>query len=283
MDIVLLETFLDVLETRNFNQTAARLDISQSSVSGRIRKLESDLGATLFERGQSGATPTSTGLRFEEHARQIKTSWDQARRSVASGTDYEEILNLSGQFSLSKLVLVDWVLALRARKPELAIDIQADYSEQITRDLAVGLVDVALLFAPRYLPDLQIKQEGEAAFVMVSTHGPQLADVRQQSYINNGYTKSFIRQHAALLPDLSNGTIWAGNEELALDFLARSGGTTYLPRRMALSRTDLKLVEDAPVITQPVFSAVHIRQSHKPNIVLALEALRHSISLRTLS
>ena len=40
MQIDLLDTFLDLLETRSFHRTAERLGVSQSTVSGRVRALE---------------------------------------------------------------------------------------------------------------------------------------------------------------------------------------------------------------------------------------------------
>ena len=44
MQIELIETFLDLLETRSFNRTAERLGVTQSTVSGRVRALERMLG-----------------------------------------------------------------------------------------------------------------------------------------------------------------------------------------------------------------------------------------------
>jgi hypothetical protein len=37
MQVDLIETFLDLMETRNFNRTAERLNITQSTVSHRIK------------------------------------------------------------------------------------------------------------------------------------------------------------------------------------------------------------------------------------------------------
>ena len=47
MQIELIETFLDLTETRSFNRTAERLGITQSTVSGRVAALESALDANM--------------------------------------------------------------------------------------------------------------------------------------------------------------------------------------------------------------------------------------------
>ena len=54
MQIELLETFLDLCETRSFNRTAERLGVTQSTVSARVMSLEGALGARLFDRSRAG-------------------------------------------------------------------------------------------------------------------------------------------------------------------------------------------------------------------------------------
>jgi len=67
-----LEVFLAVAECRSFRRAAERLGVSQPSVSGRIRSLESYLGYDLFDRS-NGGTPrlTSEGTAFVARARQL--------------------------------------------------------------------------------------------------------------------------------------------------------------------------------------------------------------------
>ena len=54
MQIELIETFLDLCETRSFNRTADRLNLNQSTVSARINTLEAVLGKRLFTRSRAG-------------------------------------------------------------------------------------------------------------------------------------------------------------------------------------------------------------------------------------
>lgn len=281
MDIKLLETFLDVFESRNFNRSADRLNVAQSSVSARIRALEVAIGAPLFERGRSGASPTSAGMRFEPHARLLHATWDQARRDAGAGPNRDRLLHLSGQFSLMRSVLVDWMIDLRAHDTRMAIDLQADYSSQIMRDLSMGVVDIGVLYSPQHLPDLHIQQEGTEKFAMVSTEASVLSKIPAETYINTGYTSFFNQCHQFLLPQFSNVPLSVGHEELSVELLQRIGGSTYLPRRLAqqLKETmpNLQLVEDAPDIVQPIFSAVHLRRRHDAKIAHALAVLRKKL------
>lgn len=281
MDIKLVETFLDVLESRNFNRSADRLNITQSSVSARIRTLEAAVDASLFERGRSGATPTSAGLRFEPHARLLMATWDQACRDAGSGPNRDRLLHLAGQFSLMRSVLVNWVIELRAQDPRMAIDLQADYSNQIIRDLSLGVVDIGVLYSPQYLPDLYIQQESTEEFAMVSTEACMLRDISAETYINTGYTSFFDQCHQSMLPELSKGPLSVGYEDLSVELLRRIGGSTYVPRRITedLRKTipNLKLVEDAPEIVLPIFSVVHLRRRHDAKVMQALAVLRKNL------
>ncbi|KAB7615952.1 LysR family transcriptional regulator [Amylibacter sp. SFDW26] len=281
MEIKLIETFLDVLESRNFNLSAERLNITQSSVSARIKALETAIDATLFERGRAGATPTVAGFRFEPHARLLLATWDQGRRDAGAGPNRDGLLRLAGQFSLMRSVLVDWVIELRRHYPRKAIDLQADYSNQIVRDLSLGVVDIGILYSPQYLPDIDIQQVGSEQFVMVSTESNTINKISKETYINTGYTSFFNQCHQSLLPEFSNGALSVGFEELSVELLKRIGGSTYLPKRfipdLMLTLPSIRFVEDAPEILHPVFSAVHIRKRHYAEVAHALKVLRNTL------
>ncbi|MBX2856189.1 MAG: LysR family transcriptional regulator, partial [Rhodobacteraceae bacterium] len=82
MDIDLIETFIDIMETRSFNRTAERLQVTQSTVSHRVRSLEASLGKPLLVRGRGGAAPTQAGVRFHEHALMLRRQWREAVRQT---------------------------------------------------------------------------------------------------------------------------------------------------------------------------------------------------------
>jgi DNA-binding transcriptional LysR family regulator len=278
MNLDLLDTFFDLLETRNFNRTAERLGTTQSTVSMRVRALETAVGAKLFQRGRAGATPTASGTRFEQHARALKAAWNYARNDVGTLDSFDGMLRISAQFSLMRTLLLDWAEVLYTARDRVALHIEADYSAQIVSDLAAGTVDIGVLFAPKFQPDLRIEEIGTERFVMVSTETTRLAQVRQERYIHTGYTSYFDRRHAEVLPQLARPSMIVGYEELGVAFLERFGGTTYLPTHLFTQKTqaglEISLVADAPEILQPVYVATQIRRSHEALIKHALQALK---------
>ncbi|MFJ8214737.1 LysR family transcriptional regulator [Streptomyces sp. NPDC096033] len=66
-----LRVLVAVAETGGFSAAASRLGISQSAVSHSVRGSEGKVGAVLFERGRSGASPTPAGERAVALGRRI--------------------------------------------------------------------------------------------------------------------------------------------------------------------------------------------------------------------
>lgn len=278
MNETLIATFLDVLETRNFKRTAERMNIMQSTVSARIRQLEEMVGARLFERGRGGAEPTPAGRRFEGHCRALLALWGHATRDVLSGASTNtKQLHVSCQYSLVRAYLLDWVDRLRS-KDNLNLHVEINFSAQIQRDIVSGETDIGIMFAPQFTPDVRVAELGSAEFVMVSTDTDRVEAIEFGRYIKVAYTAAFERALDEALPKLAFPRVVIGSDDLAMELLARDGGTLYLPQfalRSAVARTPgLKVIADAPTIAIPVFSAVQVRRRTDPLLVWALAQLR---------
>lgn len=77
----LWEAFAHAYRERSISAAARRLDLSQPAVTARIRKLEHELGATLFERSRTGLVPTG---RADALAARITPLVDQLRGAVGT-------------------------------------------------------------------------------------------------------------------------------------------------------------------------------------------------------
>lgn len=71
-----LRILVAVAEAGSFSAAAAALGVTQSAVSHSVRGSEAKLGAVLFERGRSGASPTPAGERAVGHAHRILRSYE---------------------------------------------------------------------------------------------------------------------------------------------------------------------------------------------------------------
>ncbi|WP_037460508.1 LysR family transcriptional regulator, partial [Sinorhizobium fredii] len=191
MQVDLIETFLDLMETRNFNRTAERLNITQSTVSHRIKALEAQFSRKLFTRNKGGTVPTASGLRFLDYAKALQNQWHEATRAVASAGALERSMRLGIQHDLAEAYAGQWVAAIRRELPATEIYMEADYSNQMNRDLAAGELDLAILYTPHYLPDLHYERIGELHYLLVSTETGDMAGVKPETYIRSSYSPAF--------------------------------------------------------------------------------------------
>lgn len=84
MDRYLLRYFLAVAELGSFSKAAARVSVTQPTLSVGIAKLEEQVGARLFERTTRRVSLTPAGSKFLQHARRITQEYEAALREVSS-------------------------------------------------------------------------------------------------------------------------------------------------------------------------------------------------------
>jgi DNA-binding transcriptional LysR family regulator len=147
MDLRLLRYFVAVAEERHFGRAAARLQMTQPSLSRAVRQLEDDLGTVLLDRSPAGVKPTPAGTALYDEARNLLAQVERARARVATA---------AGDATLTIGTLADTVeqagtrlaTAFRRRHPEVGVHVRETDFTDPTTGLRTGLVDVALTRAP---------------------------------------------------------------------------------------------------------------------------------------
>ena len=66
-----LQCFVTAYELHSFSRAADVLDMVQSQVSARIRRLEEEINAPVFVRLHRGVLPTTRGDLLYEHAKRV--------------------------------------------------------------------------------------------------------------------------------------------------------------------------------------------------------------------
>lgn len=262
MQIDLIETFLDLVETRSFNRTADRLGLTQSTVSGRVAALEAAVGMRLFLRSRAGTELTTEGLKFESHARTLRHAWAEAKRAVQNPTEGALSLRIGVQNDLATRHIGDLVQEFRARLPDCAIYVEPDFSNQMCNDLAQGVLDFAVLYTPRALPDLHFASLGEVRYRLISSDTANRKGLTAARYIHANYAPAFDAVHRQLLPDLAGAPLASGQNSAVASLLSTLGGSAFVledTARQMVAEGRFQMVSDVPAIAQPVFAAMHLR------------------------
>jgi DNA-binding transcriptional LysR family regulator len=95
IDFLGLQAFLSIAERGNFQRAAAHLNLSQTAISHRMRKLEEELGLKLFARTTREVTLTRAGMEFLPKAQQavaaLEYSFDELKQQGAKRRDRVDI------------------------------------------------------------------------------------------------------------------------------------------------------------------------------------------------
>lgn len=114
-----LQYLIAVAETGKFGEAAARLNVSQPSLSTQIADIEASIGVQLVERGRLGAIMTPLGEEFVRRARLILSSMEDLKTAMALGQEA-----LVGRLKLGVLPSIGPYLL-----PSAAKTLHADYPD----------------------------------------------------------------------------------------------------------------------------------------------------------
>src|SRR5687768_12597602 len=157
MDINLARTFLEIVSSGSFLRASERLHITQTAVSARVRSLEELLGRPLFVRNKSGASLTPAGEQFHRYATLLVQVWERARHQVAVPPGRRAVLTVGCELSLWDPLLVDWLRWMHRSAPHLALRTAVATPADLIEQVAAGVLDVAVMYAPQLRPGLKIE------------------------------------------------------------------------------------------------------------------------------
>ena len=144
LDLELLRSFVSVVDAGGFTRAGERVHRTQSTVSQQIKRLEDDIGQPLLNRNGKDVTPTEAGEKLLSYARRLLALAEEARDVMARpGSEGAVKLGIPEDFAAYRLAKL---LATFSRsRPGLRLDVRADQSTYLRRDIERGDLDLALL------------------------------------------------------------------------------------------------------------------------------------------
>jgi DNA-binding transcriptional LysR family regulator len=145
----LLRYFLAVAEELHFGRAAARLYISQPSLSNQIQKLEQSLGTPLFVRTSRHVELTVAGRAFVDEARLVLAAMERAVERVRlAGAGLAGTVRLGYAPPASFETLAALLAAVASDSPYVAVVPSEHFSADIPSRVLAGEIDVGLALHP---------------------------------------------------------------------------------------------------------------------------------------
>ncbi len=248
MTLTELKYIVAVARERHFGRAAEACFVSQPTLSVAIRKLEDELGVTLFERGGAEVGVTAIGQRIVTQAQKVLEESASIKEIARQGHDplagplRVGVIHTIGPYLLPRLVPMQI-----ARTPQMPLLLQENFTLRLVELLRQGEIDCAIMALPLPEAGLVTQPLYDEPFVVAVPRDHEWAerpaisseDLKQQTMLLLGTGHCFRDQVLEVCPELSRfsqnadgiqKTFEGSSLETIRHMVASGVGITVLPR-----------------------------------------------------
>ena len=149
MDLDQIRTFDRIAQDLSFTKAAARLNVTQATVSMRIRALEDLLGVPLFHRGRQ-VRLTDQGMTFLPHARRMLSAAQEAREALRRAERGR--VSLACLRSLVSPLITNSLIRFQDRHPGVDVVVLEGNHRQLTSMLHEHQAELGIIAWPNLDP-----------------------------------------------------------------------------------------------------------------------------------
>lgn len=145
VDLELYRVFYVVAKNKHMTKASEDLHISQPAISQSIKKLEDQLGGTLFLRSNRGMELTEEGKMFYEYVKGALELINSAENEFTAFKDLSKgEIKIGCSTTLTKLILMDSLKRFHIDYPNINIHITNDLTSNLINDLKLGKLDFVI-------------------------------------------------------------------------------------------------------------------------------------------
>lgn len=212
MTLTELKYIVAVARERHFGRAAEACFVSQPTLSVAIRKLEDELGVTLFERGGTEVGVTPIGQRIVAQAQKVLEESASIKEIARQGHDpLAGALRVGVIHTVGPYLLPRLVPAQIERTPQMPLVLQENFTVRLLELLRQGEIDCAIMALPLPEAGLVMQPLYDEQFVVAVPHDHELAnvkaidaqDLKKQNMLLLGSGHCFRDQVLEVCPELS--------------------------------------------------------------------------------
>ena len=252
-----LRYIVAVAKELHFGRAAERCFVSQPTLSVAVKKLEDELGVTLFERHQHEVSITPIGEAIVKQAEAVLNEANYLKEIANQNKD-----ELSGELKLGVIYTVGPYLlpklipSINKQQQELTLLIEEDFTENLSRKLKSGEIEIAIMANPFDEPGITTEILYQEPFVVALPSNHQLtkkkklqaSDLLDDTMLLLKAGNCFRDQVVKLCPSCINPldknkriqkTLESSSIETIRQMVATGVGITILPALSVESHSDL--------------------------------------------
>jgi LysR family transcriptional regulator, hydrogen peroxide-inducible genes activator len=259
-----------VAKELHFGRAAKRCFVSQPTLSVAVKKLEEELGVTLFERHQHEVTVTPIGESIIKKAELILNETNNLKE-IANQNKNELTgeLKLGVIYTIGPYLLPKLIPVINKQASDLALIIEEDYTKNLSHKLKSGEIDIAILANPFDEPGIATEILYKEAFMVALPSNHPLTkknklkanDLLNDTMLLLKAGNCFRDQIVELCPSCINPlgedkkiqkTLESSSIETIRQMVAAGVGITILPSLSVDSQTGLNNMLEYRPFTNPV-------------------------------
>ncbi|MDO5531587.1 LysR substrate-binding domain-containing protein [Sutterella sp.] len=247
MTLTELKYVIAVARERHFGRAAESCFVSQPSLSVAVRKLEEELGVTIFERRSNDIAVTEIGARIVEQAQKVV---EEARRIAEIAHQGQDPLNgplrVGSIFTIGPYLLPELIAGMTASTPGMPLILEEGFTTDLLAKLRTGEIDVAICANTLVDTGFMTEEIYEETFVVaVPSHHAWVNrtsvgtdELRDQTMLLLGAGHCFRDQILGVCPDLARFSLNASDVQRTVEgsslqtifhMVAQGLGITVLP------------------------------------------------------
>lgn len=252
-----LRFVVSLARERNFRRAAEKCFVSQPALSLAIKKLEEELGLSLFERSRSKVTVTSVGQLIINQANVVLDEAEKIKELSRQGDrqlGYPFSLGLI--YSIAPYLLPLIIPILRRDLPEMPLEVEENITKNLEENLKKGSLDAAIIALPFEKPGIECVHLYDEPFEVIVPINHALAQNKSLSAKELGREKVMLldndhcysNQILEACPGLAkNRDVQLGNSlETIRNMVASNLGISVLPKSATVSGYENPLVKTIP-------------------------------------
>lgn len=144
-----LRFIIALAREKHFRKASSACFVSQPTLSIAVRKLEKELGVTLFERHKNDVQITPLGKEIVERAKRVIAEAEGIKQAVQFDKDQlMGVFKLGAIYTVGPYLLPPLICTLNKLTPQMPLEIQEDYTTQLRAKLCAGDLDAILISLP---------------------------------------------------------------------------------------------------------------------------------------
>jgi LysR family hydrogen peroxide-inducible transcriptional activator len=256
MTLTELKYIVAVARARHFGHAAEACFVAQPTLSVAIKKLEDELGVTLFERGGSEVSVTPIGAQIVAQAERVLEQTAAIKELAKQNKDpLAGPLRLGVIYTIAPYLLPPLVKLMIDKVPQMPLVLQENFTTKLIEQLRQGELDAAIMALPLPEHGLMVQTLYDEPFIVaVPKHHPwaerreiPAEDLKKETMLLLGNGHCFRDQVLEVCPEMArfssggNGmqrTFEGSSLETIRHMVASGIGLTVLPRASVKDMND---------------------------------------------